>query len=72
MNIKQTWISAHEHMSHAIWRRLECQNVKVGSGHVFVVLGARVRVLTTINGCHSNANFPWTPMMLILGKVICL
>jgi hypothetical protein len=31
--------------------------VEVGNGHVFVVLGAHVRrVLTPINGSHSNAN----------------
>ena len=39
-------------MSHAIWRWLECvKNVKVGSGHVCVVLGAHVRAVTQINGC---------------------
>ena len=31
--------------------------VKLDSSHVFVVLGAHVRVLTPINGWHSNANF---------------
>jgi len=31
--------------------------VKMGSGHVFVVLGAHVRVFTPINGCHFDANF---------------
>ena len=35
-------------------------NVKVKSGHVFVVLGAHVRVLSPIIGCHSNANFACT------------
>lgn len=45
-------------MSLAIWGYLECgKNVKVGSGHVCVVLGAHVSVLTPINGCNSNANF---------------
>jgi hypothetical protein len=33
------------------------KNVKVGSGHVFVVLEAHARVLAPINGCHFNANF---------------
>ena len=32
------------------------KNVKAKSGHVFVVLGAHVRVLIAINGCHFNAN----------------
>ena len=37
-----------------MWKK----NVKVGSGHVFVVLGAHVRVrLAPINGCHANVNF---------------
>jgi hypothetical protein len=31
--------------------------VRVGSGHVFIVLGKPVTVLTPINGCHSDANF---------------
>ena len=31
--------------------------VKVGSGHIMVVLGAHVRVLTSINGCRCNASF---------------
>ena len=43
-------------------------NVKVGSGHCFVVLGVRVRVLTMIIGRHSNANFVWTSMMFVLIK----
>ena len=46
-------------MSHAHLEmsRLWEKNVNVGSGHVFVVLGAHVRVLTPNNDCHSNANF---------------
>jgi hypothetical protein len=40
----------------------------LGSGHVFVVLGAHARVLTPINGCHFNVDFAWTSMMFILGK----
>ena len=57
-------------MSCAIWRWLECgENVKVGSGHAFVVLWAHVRVSTPLNGCHSAAHFAWTPMMIILIKV---
>ena len=43
--------------------------IKVGSGHVFVVLGALVTVLTPISGCHSNANFAWASMIFILVKV---
>ena len=32
--------------------------VKMGIGHVFIVLGAHVRVLIgPINACHFNANF---------------
>lgn len=31
--------------------------IKVGRGHVFAMLGAHVRVMTPIIGCHSNANF---------------
>ena len=54
-------------MSLAIRVWLECwKNVKVGSGHVCVVLGAHVRVSTLINGCSSNANFAWTLMMFML------
>lgn len=43
-------------MSSAIWRLLKCGEnfVKVESGHVLVVLGAPMRVLTTINNCHFN------------------
>ena len=33
------------------------KNVKVGSGHIFVVLSAHVRVLTPINGSNFDANF---------------
>ena len=31
--------------------------MEMGSGRVFVVLRAHVRVFTLINGCHSDANF---------------
>ena len=39
----------------------------MGFGHVVVVLGAHLRVLTPINGCHSNFDIP--SMMYILVKV---
>jgi hypothetical protein len=35
----------------------------------WVVLGARVRGLTPISGCHSIANFAATSMMFILVKI---
>ena len=37
--------------------RMWDKNVKVGSGHVFVVLGAHVRVFNPLNDYHSNAHF---------------
>ena len=57
--MKPSWISTPRHMSSAIWRLLKCGEnfVKVESGHVLVVLGARMRVLTPISGYHFNANF---------------
>ena len=33
------------------------KNVKVGNGHVFIALGAHLRVSTLIDACHFNANF---------------
>ena len=48
------------------------ENVKVGSVHEFIVLGAHMRrVLAPTNDCHSNANFAWTSMMSILVRVNC-
>jgi hypothetical protein len=44
------------------------EEVKLGSGHGFVVLGTDVKVFTPINGCHTNANFAWTPTLFILVK----
>ena len=41
---------------------------QVGIGHVFVVLGAHVRVFTSINGCHSKAKFAWNTNDVYLGK----
>ena len=38
----------------------------MGSGPFFVVLGAHVRVLTPINGCHFNANFAQTSIMIFI------
>ena len=35
-----------------MWKK---KNVEVGIGHIFVVLGGRVRVLIPINGCQVNA-----------------
>ena len=74
LNIKPTWISTHRHTSCAIWRWLKCVKiVKVGSGHVFVVLGVHTRVLTLINDCHYNhAHFAWTSKMFILIKKLFL
>lgn len=43
--------------------------VKVGSGHVAVVLGAHLRVLTSINSSHFNAKFSRTSKMFILVEV---
>ena len=40
----------------------------MGSGHILIMLGACVRVLTLINGSHSNANFTQTSMMLCFGE----
>jgi hypothetical protein len=45
------------------------RSVKVGSGHVFVVLGAHVRVFIPINVCHFTTNFAWTSKMFMLVKV---
>jgi len=36
--------------------RMYKENVRVGSGHVSVEVGANGRVLTPINVCHFNAN----------------
>ena len=56
--MKPTWISTHRQMNRAICRNWNVEKfVKVRSGHDFVVLGAHMRVLTPINGCHSNAKF---------------
>ena len=33
----------------------------------FVVLGAYVRPFNPINGCHSDANYVWT-LMLLFGR----
>ena len=38
----------------------------MGSGHVFVVLKAHVRVFTPIIGCHSKANLHETSKMVTL------
>jgi hypothetical protein len=43
--------------------------VKVGSGHVLVVSGARVRVLTLLNSYQFKTNLAWTSKMLILIKI---
>ena len=50
---------------------LECvkKSVKKDGGLFFVVLGAHLRVLTTINVCHFNANFAWTLKLFISVKV---
>ena len=54
-------------MTRSIWRWLEfVDNVKVGSDHVFVVLGVQVSGLTPIKACHFNANFAWASKMFIL------
>ena len=40
----------------------------MGSCHDFVVLGAHVRMLIGINGCHSNANFRMSINDVYFGK----
>ena len=50
-----------------MWEKNE--KIKVGSGRVFVVLGAYLRVLTSINSCHFNAKFAWTSKLIVLVKV---
>ena len=42
----------------------------MGSGHVFVVLEAHVRMLTPINSCHFNANWH-EHQKYLFGKVKC-
>lgn len=46
--------------------------VKLGSGYVFVVVVARVRVLTLIDNCHFNSNIAFMHIIdAYFGKVKC-
>jgi hypothetical protein len=54
LNIKPTWISTHKLRTMQLG---DDDNVEVGSGHVSIVTGAHVRVLSPINVCHFNATF---------------
>ena len=68
MNIKLTWIYPHLTVQFGDdWNMQE--NVKMGCDHVFVVLRTHLKVSTPMNGCHYNAYFAWTRMVLILIKV---
>jgi hypothetical protein len=49
-----------------MWKKID---VKLGSGHAFLVLGAHVKVLTPINGLPLQCNSTETSMMSILVEV---